>query len=255
MDLQHLRASDGTGEAVLAHVSAVRTAGSTVLELDNIDNWNTKCVIVTGTPNANGFIDTAGMTVMYGHITAGDFIIDGFAPGYTDNGNTTTEVAIVKMTTNWADELVDIISTIHNDDGTLKNSIVTLAKLNGGTTAGVLTTDASGVVSTKGNYSTSEVATNTTWIDGKMIYEKTVAIGALPNAASKSVAHNIVTIDRVIDMFGRAYNGTIDVPLPFAATVSASTMQINRNGANLDIITGIDRSAFAGHITLRYTKV
>lgn len=97
MDLQHLRASDGTGEAVLAHVSDPRTIGSTVLELDNVDNWNTKAVIVTDTL-ANGYIATAGLTVMYGHITAGDFIIDGFAPGYADNGNA-TEVAVVKMTT------------------------------------------------------------------------------------------------------------------------------------------------------------
>ena len=53
MDLQHLRASDGTGEAVLAHIQTTRTAGSTVLDLDNVDNWNTKCIVVTGTPNAN----------------------------------------------------------------------------------------------------------------------------------------------------------------------------------------------------------
>lgn len=56
MDLQHLRASDGTGEAVLAHIQTVRNPGSTVLDLDNVDNWNTKAVIITGTPAANGFV-------------------------------------------------------------------------------------------------------------------------------------------------------------------------------------------------------
>lgn len=122
MDLQHLRASDGTGEAVLAHVSSPRTIGSTVLELDNVDNWNTKCIVVTGTPAANGYIAAAGMTIMYGHITAGDFIIDGYAPGYADNGNTTTQIAIVKMTTNWADALVDILSIAHQDNGKLKTT-------------------------------------------------------------------------------------------------------------------------------------
>ena len=126
MDLQHLRASDGTGEAVLAHVQSVRNIGSTVLDLDNVDNWNSKCVVVTGTPNANGYIDSSGMTVMYGHITAGDFIIDGYAPGYTDQGNTTTEVAIVKMTTSWADTLIDLLDNSLNDDGTLKLSAVEL---------------------------------------------------------------------------------------------------------------------------------
>jgi microcystin-dependent protein len=123
MDLQHLRASDGTGEAVLAHVQSVRTIGSTVLELDNIDNWNSKCIVVTGTPNANGYIDSAGMTIMYGHTSAGDFIIDGYAPGYADAGNTTTQVAIVKMTTNWADTLVTLLETVINDDGSPKTNI------------------------------------------------------------------------------------------------------------------------------------
>lgn len=122
MDLQHLRASDGTGEAVLAHIDAPRNPGSTVLSLDNVDNWNSKAVIVTGTPAANGFIAAAGMKVMYGHITAGDFIIDGFAAGYADNGNTTQEIAIVKMTTSWADALVNILGQSLQDSGLLKTT-------------------------------------------------------------------------------------------------------------------------------------
>lgn len=125
MDLQHLRASDGTGEAVLAHVQATRTIGSTVLDLDNVDNWNADAIVVTGTPAANGFISPTGMTIMYGHLNAGDFIIDGYAPGYSDAGNTTAEVAIIKMTTNWADALVDILKISHNDDGTIKNNAIT----------------------------------------------------------------------------------------------------------------------------------
>lgn len=125
MDLQHLRASDGTGEAVLAHVDATRTIGSTVLSLDNVDNWNTDAIVVTGTPAANGFVSPTGMTIMYGHLNAGDFIIDGYAPGYSDAGNTTAEVAIIKMTTSWADTLVDILKIAHNDDGTIKDNAIT----------------------------------------------------------------------------------------------------------------------------------
>lgn len=120
MDLQHLRASDGTGEAVLAHIQSVRNPGSTVLDLDNVDNWNSKAVVVTGTPAANGFISPVGMKVMYGHLNAGDFIIDGYAPGYADNGNTTSEVAIVKMTTSWADALISLLGNSLGDDGFLK---------------------------------------------------------------------------------------------------------------------------------------
>lgn len=120
MDLQHLRASDGTGEAVLAHIQSVRNPGSTVLDLDNVDNWNSKAIVLTGTPAANGFISPVGMKVMYGHLNAGDFIIDGYAPGYADNGNTTAEVAIVKMTTNWADTLVDLLKQTLADNGKIK---------------------------------------------------------------------------------------------------------------------------------------
>lgn len=120
MDLQHLRASDGTGEAVLAHIQSVRNPGSTVLDLDNVDNWNAKAIVLTGTPAANGFISPVGMKVMYGHLNAGDFIIDGYAPGYADNGNTTAEVAIVKMTTNWADTLVDLLKQTLADNGKIK---------------------------------------------------------------------------------------------------------------------------------------
>lgn len=130
MDLEHLRASDGTGEAVLAHVDAVRTAGSTVLVLDSVDNWNSKAIVITGTPATNGYIAPAGMTIMYGHLNSGDFIIDGYAPGYSDNGNTTTQIAIVKMCTSWADTLIDLLQIIHDDDGKLKVN----APITGGTT-------------------------------------------------------------------------------------------------------------------------
>jgi hypothetical protein len=132
MDLQHLRASDGTGEAVLAHVDANRIIGSTVLSLDNVDNWNSKCIVVTGTPNANGYIASAGMTIMYGHLNAGDFIIDGFAPGYSDVGNTTTDIAIVKMTTNWADTLIDLLDNEHKDNGKHKDVTADSVILNSG---------------------------------------------------------------------------------------------------------------------------
>jgi hypothetical protein len=132
MDLQHLRASDGTGEAVLAHIQTVRNPGSTVLDLDNVDNWNTKAVIITGTPAANGFVSPVGMKVMYGHLSAGDFIIDGYAPGFVDNGNTTAEVAIVKMTTSWADTLVNLLEKVMNDDGSLKTLWTQYAPANSG---------------------------------------------------------------------------------------------------------------------------
>ena len=106
-----------------------------------------------------------------------------------------------------------------------------------------------------GNYSTSEVATDFTWVDGKTIYRKTVNIGNLPNTTTKSVAHGITTIQNVIRLYGFAKTGSIYVPLPFVSNILTSQITININGANIDVITGSDRSAFTGYIIIEYTKV
>lgn len=125
MDYENLRASDGTGEAVLAHVTANRLVGSTTLLVDSVDNWPTNFIVVTGTINANGFISPSGMTQMRAHISGGNIAIDSFEPGYTDIGNTTSDVCIIKMTTEWANDVVDLAKVSHNDDGTLKNNTIT----------------------------------------------------------------------------------------------------------------------------------
>lgn len=120
-----LKASDGTGEAVLAHVTANRLVGSTTLLVDSVDNWPTNFIVVTGTINANGFISPSGMTQMRAHISGGNIAIDSFEPGYTDIGNTTSDVCIIKMTTEWANDVARLALVSHNDDGTLKNDVIT----------------------------------------------------------------------------------------------------------------------------------
>lgn len=104
------------------------------------------------------------------------------------------------------------------------------------------------------NYSTSEQDTGQKWIDGKTIYQKTVYIGSLPNAAAKNVAHGIASLDRIVRMYGTANSGTVELPLPFTSPTASGSVQINRNAANLDITTGTDRSGYSGYITLTYTK-
>ena len=52
-------------------------------------------------------------------------------------------------------------------------------------------------------YSTTEQVIGT-WIDGKPIYRKVINFGSLPNAESKSVAHNIANIDFIVNVWGMA---------------------------------------------------
>lgn len=135
---------------------------------------------------------------------------------------------------------------------------VTISKLNGGSTAGVLTTDASGVVSILGNYSTSEASTNTTWINGKTIYKKTVAFGALPNNTGKSVAHGITTIERVMRIETEAYEAAGPYYYNFGhinTTALANGIAMYVDGTNVVITTGINRTGITANITIYYTKV
>ena len=65
-------------------------------------------------------------------------------------------------------------------------------------------------------YSTDETVIGT-WIDGKPIYRKVIDFGALPNANTKSVAHNINDIKIFTKAYGIAYRDSdkINMPLPY----------------------------------------
>lgn len=124
----YLKASDGTGPTALAHIETLRIVGSTVINVDTVDNFPTDhFILTTGTLNASGYITAASMCEMRCHVLAGDIIIDSFEPGYSDTGNAAGQVAIIKQTTGWADSMVTNAQVSHNDDGTMKTSAVQLA--------------------------------------------------------------------------------------------------------------------------------
>ena len=108
-----------------------------------------------------------------------------------------------------------------------------------------------------GNYSTSEIDTGYTWIDGKKIYKKTIDFGALPNSSDKSVAHGISGLNVVILMTGytrQPSNGRTR-PLPPMTKTPADLLDIYTEGANVTIRTNNDWSPYTEtYITLYYTK-
>lgn len=107
------------------------------------------------------------------------------------------------------------------------------------------------------SYSTNEIDTGTTWINGSKIYKKTVNFGSLPNNTSKSVAHGISNINQIVRIEGYAFGTSGDItPLPYASVTSLGYMiTLTANRANVNIHTGEDRSGLTGYITLYYTKV
>jgi len=143
MTIDLIRASNGSGEAVRSVVTSPRTIGSTTLNVDSLTNYNTKFICTSGDLLADGTLDPATVTVFYGTKNVSQVIIDGFAPGYSDLGNTVGQVVVCKPTTAWADNVADTLAVTLNNDGTLKTDIVTTAKiLNSNVTTAKIADDA-----------------------------------------------------------------------------------------------------------------
>lgn len=103
-------------------------------------------------------------------------------------------------------------------------------------------------------YSTNEVKTGKTWLDGKTIYRKTVNLGALPNTSTLAVNHDIQNVERFISITGmalRASNNT-NMPLPYVHATTPIT--IYANATQVVVETTNDRTAFTAFAILEYTK-
>ena len=103
-----------------------------------------------------------------------------------------------------------------------------------------------------GNYSTTEQATNYTWIDGSMIYKKTIDCGYLTNNTTKSVAHNITNLKMYVRpveavMLDSAGTSCWDIPY-LSVTIVAADL------TNVKITAAGDLTAFKAYATLYYTK-
>lgn len=137
-----LKASDGTGNASVATVQSVRSPGATTLVVDTVQGINTKFHATMGTPHT--FVDPvtsetitviseASAVDFVGHVDGSNLEIDTIAPGFTDAGSAVNDIVIIKPTTQWADELAEVLEVTHNDSGTLKDEAVTPEKLITGT--------------------------------------------------------------------------------------------------------------------------
>lgn len=106
------------------------------------------------------------------------------------------------------------------------------------------------------SYSTTETKVGA-WIDGKPIYRKVVNFGALPNATSKSVAHNISNIAMITNIRGVALNPSTNtyLPLPYTTTTATQNLQLYANLTNITANTGFNLSIYTTtYIILEYTK-
>jgi hypothetical protein len=82
----------------------------------------------------------------------------------------------------------------------------------------------------------------------RSVVRTVIDFGALPNTATKNVAHNInfnrnYTLTR---FYGAATDSTglNYIPLPYASTVLANSIELSLTGANVVVTTGSNRSNF-----------
>ena len=110
----------------------------------------------------------------------------------------------------------------------------------------------SNAVAKANSYSTTEQKTGGVWIDGKPIYRKVVDVGSMPNRVTKSVPHNILNLDNIINITGYARNGVEKLPLPFVS--AAYNIEVYINSGNIKIGSIQDYSMYSGYVVLEYTK-
>jgi hypothetical protein len=153
------------------------------------------------------------------------------------------------LTAGMIDKIINGVITTEN----IANSAVTTAKINNG----AVTADKIDFTTLGGNYSTTEVDTGFTFIDGKKIYKKTINFGALPNSTDKQVAHGISNLYQMVGMSGVAIHpNKTTLPLPFVGSTSLTAgVALNTNDTYVIVTAASDRTAFnKSYITIYYTK-
>ena len=104
-------------------------------------------------------------------------------------------------------------------------------------------------------YSTDEIDTGKTWIDGKKIYRKVVEFGALPNATSKDVAHGISNLDYIVSINTTARYNTNYISIPYVdETTLANAISISIRNTKIRISSGANQSMYTATVVIEYTK-
>ena len=111
------------------------------------------------------------------------------------------------------------------------------------------------------SYSTSEVKTNATWIDGKPIYKKTISTGALPQGGAVTTTDiSSLSVDTVVDYRGIAWTPSLKNfrILPFVGESTNNMIRVDVNGGvTLRIVSSANsdwKKYDKSYVTLWYTK-
>ena len=145
---------------------------------------------------------------------------------------------------------------------TVNNGALTI-KQNGKTLGKFTANQSTNTTINLGNssYSTSEVKTSETWINGKPIYKKTISTGALPQGgAITTIDISSLSVDIIVDYRGVAWSSTLRNfrSLPFVGESMNNMVRVDvQGGTTLRILSTADSdwgNYGNSYVTLWYTK-
>lgn len=113
-------------------------------------------------------------------------------------------------------------------------------------------------------YSTEEVSTPSTWIDGRTIYRKVVTFPNGPNGAQLAIPHGISGLAFFTRFYGSMHSPAGDnIPLPYVSQASVTfldsiSLQVDADTIRItpdqDAVSPVDWSTFQGFVVLEYVK-
>ncbi len=131
--INQIKASDGSGNAQIATVQSSRSGGSSTIIVDTVSGIPANFMASMGTPHTFTdpityetitVISEATAVDFSGHVDGSNLEIDDIAPGYVDGGSEVGDIVIIRPTTQWGDNVADVLGVSHEDDGTLKDDVV-----------------------------------------------------------------------------------------------------------------------------------
>lgn len=215
--IEQIRASDGSGNANLATIQNSRSPGASTIIVDTVLGANPAGFAGTmGTPHTfTDPITSETITVIsedsavdfFGHVDGSNFEIDDIAPGYADAGSEVGDVVIIRPTTQWGDNVADVLDAAHDDDGTLKDGAV----------------DAAGVLA-------SDVVTT-----AKILDENVTSRKLAPTIISKQASADVTSISTEVDITGCT---TTFTPAIASSAIVYGIFYFNSGSAANDIFYG-----------------
>lgn len=176
-----------------------------------------------------------------------------FVTSGTGNQQTLSEIESDKMPI--YDSITDVTADLANlADGQIvatKDTGTELSQPVDAVEEGNLHAVTSNAVAESLSYSTTEQKTGGVWIDGKPIYRKVIDCGAMPNATSKGVLHNIQNFGYLIDskILAKTAEG-----IRVVCNYGGTSLSLYVDNVNVIISSAYDFSSYSGYAVLEYTK-